>query len=296
MNILLARSGGLGDSILTLPVAVLLRQMYPGARLDVLGNGWMLDAARLSGLFDGYHSMENGAIHVLFSGCAVADGELRDYISRYHRIYFFSSAPEHDLDTALSAAGSPHRRILDPRPPAGWKRHITEHLTRIIEDNAEGIPLPVISLSAAGHAEKYGLVIHPSSGGALKNWPLDRFIEIADRMRLKTVFLLGPAELDRGFHEALSHAVYEIVTGVSLHHLAGILSDTALYLGNDSGVSHLAAACGARAFVLFGPSDPVVWRPLGDAVTLITSPDGAMESIETDMVYRTLAEAMWGVK
>ena len=113
---------------------------------------------------------------------------------------------------------------------------------------------------------------------------------------MKTSFLLGPAELDRGFSEKIGDTVHEIVSDASLHDLARILCGAALYLGNDSGVSHLAAACGTRAFVLFGPSDPVVWRPLGDAVTLITSPDGMMRTIETDTVYRALTEAGWGVK
>jgi ADP-heptose:LPS heptosyltransferase len=114
-------------------------------------------------------------------------------------------------------------------------------------------------------------------------------------MHVKTAFLLGPAEFDRGFSDKIGNTVHEIISDVSLPDLVRILCGAALYLGNDTGVSHLAAACGVRTLVLFGPSDPVIWRPLGDAVKLITSPDGVMESIETDTVYRALVDAGWGV-
>lgn len=109
------------------------------------------------------------------------------------------------------------------------------------------------------------LVIHPGSGSPQKNWPLDLFYEIATHwtgMGGEVTFLLGPAEdgLPTGLERwpALRH--------LPLSTLAAVLSKAAAFVGNDSGVTHLAAAVGATTFALFRGSDPAVWAPRGERV------------------------------
>jgi ADP-heptose:LPS heptosyltransferase len=59
------------------------------------------------------------------------------------------------------------------------------------------------------------------------------------------------------------------VTGVSVPHLAAVLAESRGYFGNDSGVSHLAAALGVPTVAVFGPTDPAVWAPLGPEVSVV---------------------------
>ena len=76
--------------------------------------------------------------------------------------------------------------------------------------------------------------------------------------------------------------------------LASLCAESACYVGNDSGVSHLAAASGARALVLFGPTDPAAWGPRGERVSICASPTGAMADIDAQTVLQRLAGLLSG--
>ncbi|MCC6585404.1 MAG: hypothetical protein IT168_01685 [Bryobacterales bacterium] len=108
------------------------------------------------------------------------------------------------------------------------------------------------------------VAIHPFSGSAKKNWPLERFVELAGR--------LGCAQFCEGPEEG-AHRFSDL--GVLAEWLAG----AAAYVGNDSGISHLAAAVGVPVVVLFGPTDPRVWSPRASKVTVLPL-SSTMEEVE----------------
>ncbi len=100
-------------------------------------------------------------------------------------------------------------------------------------------------------------VIHPFSGSPRKNWPLENFRELAR--------LLGPVRWCAGPTEPLDGAV----RFDDLYELACWLATARLYVGNDSGITHLAAAVGTPVVALFGPTDPEVWGPRGERVRIL---------------------------
>lgn len=114
------------------------------------------------------------------------------------------------------------------------------------------------------------LVIHPGSGGKRKRWDPKGFLQVG-RWWQKTrhgnvLTLLGPAEEN----ELLQwRSMGEVASKLSLLQISALLSQADFYLGNDSGVSHLAGAVGARGVVLFGPTLPQQWRPLGGNLSII---------------------------
>jgi ADP-heptose:LPS heptosyltransferase len=116
------------------------------------------------------------------------------------------------------------------------------------------------------------LVLHPGSGGKRKRWAMNGFVEVARWWRGRTngqvVILLGPAE---DCEVAVWSAEGIVERSLSLWQVGALLSRADLYVGNDSGVSHLAGAVGARGVVLFGPTSPEQWRPLGGALTVVTN-------------------------
>ena len=75
-----------------------------------------------------------------------------------------------------------------------------------------------------------------------------------------------------------------MVRDLELSELAGIAREARCFIGNDSGVSHLAAAAGARGLVIFGPTDPERWRPLGDVKVIRKEP---LEDLLVDQVWRS---------
>ena len=289
MKILLARTGGLGDCLLTLPVAYRIRQANPDAELHVLGNGTMLDTARLSEGFDGFHSLDDTGFAALFSG-EEPSVFLRSFFSCFYAVYFFTAADPVMISATVTAAGARACHVLNPNPPASWNRHIIAHLMKILESGGIGagfFPSDGYGFFMHSHSEKTGLVIHPGSGGVRKNWPLERFLAVAGSWGSEVTFILGPAELERGFGNAIPGGV-RVVCPQSLDELCEQLSAGEAYLGNDSGVSHCAAFCGTRSVVLFGPTDPAIWRPPGEHVVVVSSDDGTMEGIGVDKVVDAL--------
>jgi len=127
-------------------------------------------------------------------------------------------------------------------PPQGDRDHATDFYAKQV-----GAPLglaPKIAVNASVARET--IVIHPFSGGARKNWPLDSYRDLAGRLPL-------PVEWAQDRFE-------------SLLDLAEWIAGARLYIGNDSGITHLAAAVGVPTLALFGPTDPRVWAPRGATV------------------------------
>jgi ADP-heptose:LPS heptosyltransferase len=132
------------------------------------------------------------------------------------------------------------------------------------------------------------------SGSTKKNWPLDRFQEIARRLRSdtgrKVAWLSGPAEQERGTLATLGPEE-TVLADLSLEQAAAVLALADAYVGNDSGVTQIAAAVRrpdgrpTPTLALFGPTDPRVWGPRGPHGRTVQSDDGAVGSIDVERVW-----------
>ena len=123
------------------------------------------------------------------------------------------------------------------------------------------------------------LAVAPGSGQPRKNWPLAHYYEVSRALGweygLKVVWLAGPGEEAMlPYLEALAQAQGQLLLAHRpLARVARVLSRCRLYIGNDSGLTHLAAAVGEpEVLALFGPTDPRVWAPLGPRVRTLTGP------------------------
>ena len=119
------------------------------------------------------------------------------------------------------------------------------------------------------------IVIHPGSGSRRKVWPLERFealIRYLERhLRSRTAIVLGPAEgteIQKDL-KGMGERVPVLVEGLSILEVASVIEGCRLFVGNDSGISHLAAALGLPTVAIFGPTDPMVWSPRGEEVAVI---------------------------
>lgn len=144
------------------------------------------------------------------------------------------------------------------------------------------------ALPRLGTSEDRALVpgaslIHPGSGSPRKNWPVERFIELSRRLGAsghQVAWILGPAEADLPADVPSSR----MIVRPSLEALAATLARSTLFIGNDSGVSHLAAAVGAFTLTLFGPTNAAVWRPDGPRVRVVRAESGSMKDIPVETV------------
>jgi heptosyltransferase-3 len=133
------------------------------------------------------------------------------------------------------------------------------------------------------------LAVHPGSGSPSKNWPTDRFAAVArdlagDRHWL---LVLGPAE-EKGATPLATLPGAVPVRCLPVRVLGALLAEAGLFVGNDSGVSHLAAAAGAPTLALFGPTDPATWSPVGPRVETLRSPTGRMEGLDAADVHAAI--------
>jgi len=122
------------------------------------------------------------------------------------------------------------------------------------------------------HGSK-AILLHPGAGSPRKRWPLARFLGLATLIkarRLNPEFVIGPAEQD--LLTNLERHGATVHRPLDSRHLLDLFRSVAAYVGNDSGASHLAAWAGLPSVVIFGPTDPARWRPLGSAVEVVQPP------------------------
>ena len=162
----------------------------------------------------------------------------------------------------MAALGLPFT-FLEALPAESTGLHATdfylEQVRQIAECRSDGIP----RIECAVQREDYA-VIHPFSGSARKNWPLEKFRALAGEAGARDAGKWCAGEEDPPLAGA--------VRIDDLYELACWLAKARLYIGNDSGITHLAAAVGTPVLALFGPTDPDVWAPRGPARS-----GGAME-------------------
>jgi heptosyltransferase-3 len=136
-------------------------------------------------------------------------------------------------------------------------RHLPFTFFPALPPSAQGVPRIPVPAAATGDFA----VVHPFSGGQKKNWPLENFRALAARLPVTVKWSAGPDErLD------------DAVRFDDLYALGCWLSVARVYVGNDSGISHLAAAVGTPVVAIFTCTDPRVWAPRGDHVTVLENP------------------------
>jgi len=145
-------------------------------------------------------------------------------------------------------------------PPESAGMHATDfyldQVSALTECRAGAIPCIRCDVTRGKFA-----VIHPFSGSARKNWPLEKFRQLARGLErtMPVHWCAGPE--DPPFEGARRFD--------DLYQLACWLAEASLYIGNDSGITHLAAAVGTPVLAIFGPTDPAVWAPRGPRVQVV---------------------------
>jgi heptosyltransferase-3 len=128
----------------------------------------------------------------------------------------------------------------------------------------------VASPLAPGYA-----VIHPFASASEKTWSMERFLEVAQHIEknlgLTPVFIPGPGEPANLFGS------YKVIPNATIAELKGLMSGAHLFVGNDSGPAHIAAAYGVPCVVVFGPTDPAVWAPWRTEGRALKMPGGIQQ-------------------
>jgi len=262
----IVHAGGIGDFLCTLPA---IRKQPPGRTIDLIGDPQRLQLAVDAGLARRALSTRETGFDSLFGE---PDDRARAYFGRMQAALVWMRDEDGRLRQALSSLGIRDVHCHPGLPPDDWPRHAADYYAERsgldpcyegTEDRLLDAAGPLLPLQGRCG---WDVAIHTGSGSAAKNWPMDRFQAVAEALRSvgrKVAWLAGPAEIERG--QSAAGAVYED----SLSQLARRLAATRLYIGNDSGITHLAAAVGCPTIAIFGPTNSRRWAPRGGHVRMV---------------------------
>jgi ADP-heptose:LPS heptosyltransferase len=205
----------------------------------------------------------------------------------------------------------PTRRRAVMRPGTG---HKTLQLARVLRLNPA--PLPVVWFNSDDLARaslfipdrRPVIALAPSANWAPKVWPAQRFVSLFQRLAATHLrgaipaIVAGPGGSEAGMAKPVLQALpgaIDLIGKLSLPEIAAFLSRSSLFVGNDSGLMHLAAASGAPTLGLFGPTDAAEYAPSGQRACALVGPSADMSAISVEAAIeaadRLLAGAVSGV-
>ena len=281
--LLIIHIGALGDLVCIFPIITALRRHFQPVALLCQEHLGKLAAAEH--LVDAWFPIEAAWTASLFAG--EAGPEARRLLAPYAYILAFSRSEA--LAASLRHIGSARVCRVPPRPPADRRvrvaEHAVEHIRRcgLLPEPEAAMPETGPSTGPdAGRTRSTTVLIHAGAGSPRKRWSLAGFLELAAHAQaqgLSPEFVIGPAEEDL-LPELETRGAAVQRPADSLELLARLRS-AAAYVGNDSGVSHLAAWTGLPCVVIFGPTDPARWRPWGRSVEVVQPPLACTPCFET---------------
>jgi heptosyltransferase-2 len=269
---------------MTLPAIGALRERWPEAHIEILGYPHIIEMARGRYYADAVRSIDAKPMAGFFIPNGILDPGLMEYFADFNLVISYLFDPDSIFANNVRRCGVKQVIEASPRPR---ELHAAEHYCKPLESLAIYVEHPVPRLfpneadrAAASqflrHAGRVKIVaVHPGSGSEKKNWPEERFAAVGRWLvdELAAQLLVVQGEADERAVSALRELTvprsFIVASGLKLMELAAVLERCALFVGNDSGVTHLAAAVGTPTVAVFGPASTSIWEPRGERVRVV---------------------------
>ena len=327
-KILVIHPGALGDVVLSFPALVSLKHEKKASvallcssdsgkiahELNVVSAHFSFESARFSSLF--HQEMTPGA---------------KEFICDYDIITLISLSDTIEGHLRQNHGGEVH--TISPRPPVEEETHVAMYISRQLENrglldkcatrNADSVLNPTAAMRnrkihnpqsgmGNGMSPFFGhvvgqiespqkkVIIHPGAGSPRKRWPVEHFVEVATFVKWmdlgEVVFMLGPAESDLApFLNARLRGCFRVSEICDASSLMVLLRQARCFVGNDSGVTHLAAFAGIPTVAIFGPSSLKRWSPVGPATRVLRGAAHCSPCFETDVANCEAPQCLSGV-
>ena len=284
------RAGALGDVLLLRRAVAALRRTYRRVVLIAPQSSGAALVGPGASEVDELLAWERPEVAALLAG-QVPKGPLRGFLGGVELAVVYSRSADlaHGLGLMV-----PRVVCQEPAPSGGV--HASQWLARPLAalgldppaDLEPILPTPAEATAARELLTRLPegfLAIHPGSGSPRKNWPAERFAAVLDLLALRRPWLLVEGPADATAVAPLAQRPGAVLArGLGVRTLGAVLARAGLFIGHDSGVSHLAAAWHAPTLALFGPTDPALWAPVGPRVRVLRAPRGRMEALSVDEV------------
>lgn len=295
-TILIVHPGALGDVLLAVPAIRSLRLRFPQHETVLIASAAVSRLLLECGLINSWISQEGQACLGLFSGTLSVSWELRSWLNRCDLAVAWMEDEDGACGARLRELGAVRVMIQSPFSTGLRARHqgdrFLETLGEMAADmSSEGtirIPTHLLDrgrdcLDAFGIPRSHALVlVHPGSGSIHKCHEPRGIAGLIERLQQEgmcPLLLEGPAD-----HDVVNHVLHFVnkpslvLRNLDLSQLAGVLAHVTVYIGHDSGVTHLSALLGVRTIALFGPTDHHRWAPRGSHVTILRGASCSCES------------------
>ncbi len=288
-RILIIHQGALGDFITCLPALGCLRRAFADIHMALMGYPRVLELVRNRYYADAVLPVDRAEVALLYRETGDYPNSLTEFLGTFQLIGVIG-LNRYPFIRNLREISNARVVVIPPFPPDGEAVHMVDHLLSL--PRHVGVPVhvesPRLVLSeedrkgAADFLRHQGVVpdrpliaVHPGSGSTAKAWPPARFIDLAEKLvstySAHILFVVGPGEenIKKKLLRPLGQKPPIILDSLPLPHLGAILARCRIFVGNDSGITHMAAAVGTPVVALFGPTDPVRWAPRGRDVGVI---------------------------
>ncbi len=270
--------GALGDLLLALPALRMLRRRHADAHVTLVVPGFLRAFASVLGVGDTIADLDAAGSARLFAG-----DEPPAWLVDQPVLYSWLGATDPVLRARL-AAWTPDVTVLrveqgadGPHAMVAYARMLGSAATIAVLAAAAGVEAPR-SARAAALCEPAMLAMHRGAGAPAKRWPASGFAAVASWWRARggrVIDVVGPADVDL---PALEEA--RVVREWPLLDVAALLSRVDAWIGNDSGIGHLAGAVGARGVAVFVSTAAARWRPASVRIRAIESTSASDDEVE----------------
>jgi heptosyltransferase III len=326
-RLLFIRPGALGDTLLALPALALARQQWPDRDLTLVAREDVGRLALGSLLTDHISDYRDANWSSIFTEKVPQGGAPQDPLQTLMRgssVVAWLSDPDGSIvEHNLRRLGARQIALAQGRPDPTVIQHMSLTLARGLvplgltspHDYVDlirrmpdrltpstGIEMLDRQFQAVLNRRQPAVAFHSGSGGAAKRWPPPAFaslIEVSVRHGHLPILISGPQDNDstQSVTSALSSTAsldLQTVSNFPLGQLNTLLQYCRAYVGNDSGITHLAALAGVPTLALFGPTNPDYWAPVGKRVRVLSSPTGHMADITREAAWDALIGLLSG--
>jgi heptosyltransferase-3 len=284
-RILIIRGGAIGDFILTLPVLAALQSRFPGRHIEVMGYPHIAQLALAGGLAAKVRPIEARSMATFFAKGCDLDAQMSQYFSSFTLIVSYLYDPDGVFQENIERCTFAEFITAPHRPDEKQKIHATDVFLKPLEQLAIANPdnVPRLALKEPPPEtlpEGRWVAFHPGSGSERKNWPERKWGELLQEVTRQSdaglLMVGGEAEGDRlqRLSAGLPPNRFKLARNLPLPALAGMLKQCSIFVGHDSGITHLAAALGLPGIVLWGDSSEVIWAPRNPRMAVVREERG----------------------
>lgn len=320
-RILLIRLRSIGDAVLTTPSVTALRRFLPNARIDILLEDWVapvldgfegvdnvitftpgkifermhLSRALRKNKYDVVYNMHGGSTSAFFTAATGAGRRVGFGHYRYKKTYNHLAIPALEFwgNEKLHSAEQQLALLGWTGVPVGDRPRASLNVTAEAEAGIEA------KLKTAGVEDGAALALfHPAAAFASKEWAAEKFAAVAGYLAGKgitAVAVAAPGEetVLQNVKEKASVPVHSF-SDLTLPEITALARRAKLFVGNDSGIAHIAAAVETPCVVIFGPSNINHWRPYTSAPNEAVSGGGRVENVSVEMVIAAIERVLSG--